>query len=127
MIAWHNSFVQVAVDLGFPGLVVVLLGLGGMVCKTLGLMKLDVRMLGAGGVLMAALGGIFFGGMVNACFESWLWSVGNMVMLVFWLAMVAFLKGLYLVHRTQVGYVPAEWGDPPAAHALRGRPGPEVA
>ncbi len=77
----HNSFLQVMQENGFVGLVLFLVMLLPLYYRAL-----TVRMSGASRHphLLAGCMGVLIGGVVSAFFESWLFSVGNLGCMPYW-------------------------------------------
>lgn len=80
--AIHNSYLEMFGDLGLPGLALLLWALGIIVAQALGLARRGgtpfERNLAATYVAMVAAGS------VNAVVESWMFSVGNVLSMMFW-------------------------------------------
>ena len=78
----HNSYLELFGDLGLPGLFLLLLILSGLAIKSLKLIERRGIILQRN--INAVFISIFASGVVNAFFESWMFSVGNIVALMFW-------------------------------------------
>jgi O-antigen ligase len=79
----HNSYLELFGDLGLPGIVLLLLILGRVAWKAA---ELTQR---RGNYLQRDINAVFISvlaaGVVNAFFESWMFSVGNIISLMFWM------------------------------------------
>jgi O-antigen ligase len=93
-VRYHSSFVQIGSELGTVGLLfffapIVYSGiksLKGTVKKGAGRMRDHA--------VVAALAAGWFGGVVDSCFESWLFAVGNVGTVLAWTCFFAGMKGL---------------------------------
>ncbi len=78
----HNSYLELFGDLGLPGITLLLLILSRVAWCSVGLVQRDENHLQRN--INATFIAIFLAGATNAFFESWLFSVGNIISLVFW-------------------------------------------
>ena len=80
----HNSYLEIFGDLGIPGFVLLALLLYQVAMKALGVVT------GATDELERQISAVFIAGFVagsfNAFFESWMFSVGNLISLLYWSA-----------------------------------------
>jgi O-antigen ligase len=80
--ALHNSYLEIFGDLGFPGLILLLLILYRVGTKAFALIQQRGDPLER--QISAVFIAIFAAGAANAFFESWMFSVGNLTSLMFW-------------------------------------------
>lgn len=80
--ALHNSYLEIFGDLGFPGLILLLLILYRVGTKGVALIQQRGDPLER--QISAVFIAIFIAGSANAFFESWMFSVGNLTSLMFW-------------------------------------------
>ena len=78
----HNSYLEIFGDLGLPGLILLLLILYSIGAKCVALIRQRGEPLEAN--INAVFISIFIAGTVNAFFESWMFSVGNLISLMYW-------------------------------------------
>ncbi|MGE0132667.1 MAG: O-antigen ligase family protein [Blastocatellales bacterium] len=78
----HNSYIELFGDLGLPGLLLLLLILWRIGARSVTLIERRGNLLQRN--INAVFVSIFASGVVNAFFESWMFSVGNIVTLMFW-------------------------------------------
>ncbi|MBI1763078.1 MAG: O-antigen ligase family protein [Acidobacteria bacterium] len=78
----HNSYLELFGDLGLPGILLLLLILYRVAAH--GLTLLHRRDYELQRNINAVFISIFAAGAVNAFFESWMFSVGNLISLIFW-------------------------------------------
>jgi len=78
----HNSYLELFGDLGLPGALLLLLILCGFSARSWKLIERRGHYLQRN--INAVFISIFAAGAVNAFFESWMFSVGNVVSLMFW-------------------------------------------
>ncbi len=110
---FHSSFIQVTAELGLVGFFffVVPLFYSGAKALTLQTAGTDA---GTRAVIAGLVGG-WFGGVVDACFESWLFSVGNIACVLAWICFFAAMKGM-----TQQGLFEGDAADEQARGTGRG-------
>jgi O-antigen ligase len=82
----HNSYLEIFGDLGLPGLTLLLLILYSIGAKCVALIRQRGEPLEAN--INAVFISIFLAGTVNAFFESWMFSVGNLISLMYWVPAV---------------------------------------
>ncbi len=80
--AIHNSYLEIFGDLGLPGFIFLMLILYRIGSKATMLVRLRGEFLERN--INAVFISIFFAGLGNAFFESWMFSVGNLTSLMFW-------------------------------------------
>ena len=80
--AIHNSYLEIFGDLGLPGFICLMLILYRIGSKATMLVRLRGEFLERN--INAVFISIFFAGLGNAFFESWMFSVGNLTSLIFW-------------------------------------------
>lgn len=78
----HNSYLEIFGDLGLPGLVLLLLIFAGIGGKALALIQTRGEHLERN--INAVFIAVFVAGSSNAFFESWMFSVGNLTSLMYW-------------------------------------------
>jgi hypothetical protein len=78
----HNSYLELFGDLGLPGITLLLLILYRVAAHSLTLIHREAN--GLERNINAVYIAIFAAGAVNAVFESWMFSVGNLISLMFW-------------------------------------------
>lgn len=81
----HNSYLELFGDLGLPGVILLLLIFGRLALKSVALIQRRENELQ--GNINAVFIAVFAAGAVNALFESWMFSVGNIIALMFWAPM----------------------------------------
>jgi O-antigen ligase len=82
----HNSYLEIFGDLGLPGLILLLLILYSIGAKSLALIRQRGEPLEVN--INAVFIAVFAAGTVNAFFESWMFSVGNLISLLYWVPVV---------------------------------------
>ncbi|MEP7271364.1 MAG: O-antigen ligase family protein, partial [Acidobacteriota bacterium] len=80
--ALHNSYLEIFGDLGLPGIILLLLILYRVGSKSVKLINQRGHPLERN--INAVFISVFFAGLFNAFFESWMFSVGNLTSLLFW-------------------------------------------
>lgn len=80
--ALHNSYLEIFGDLGLPGLLLLLLFFYRVAGKSLILIQQRSEYLERN--INAVFISVFVTGLANAFFESWMFSVGNLTSLMFW-------------------------------------------
>ncbi|HQR34798.1 MAG TPA: O-antigen ligase family protein [Blastocatellia bacterium] len=80
--ALHNSYLEIFGDLGLPGLVLLLLLFYQVAAKSLVLIQQRGEFLERS--INAVFISVFVAGSANALFESWMFSVGNLTSLLYW-------------------------------------------
>lgn len=78
----HNSYLEIFGDLGLPGLILLMVLLFLIVMKALTLIQYEGEPLEQN--IKAVFIAIFVAGSANAFFESWMFSVGNLTSLMYW-------------------------------------------
>lgn len=80
--ALHNSYLEIFGDLGLPGVILLFLLLFTIGMKALTLIQYEGEPLEQN--IKAVFIAIFVAGSANAFFESWMFSVGNLTSLMYW-------------------------------------------
>jgi O-antigen ligase len=80
----HNSYLEIFGDLGLPGLILLVLLLYQVALKALSVVTRSTYVLER--QISAVFIAGFAAGILNAFFESWMFSVGNLISLLFWSA-----------------------------------------
>lgn len=80
--ALHNSYLEIFGDLGLPGLILLLLLIYRVAGKSITLIQRRGEYLERN--INAVFISVFVAGLANAFFESWMFSVGNLTSLMFW-------------------------------------------
>jgi hypothetical protein len=80
--ALHNSYLEIFGDLGLPGLTLLLLILARVGSKAIWLVRSRGEFFERN--INAVLIAVFVAGSFNAFFESWMFSVGNLISLMYW-------------------------------------------
>lgn len=114
--AIHNSYLEIFGDLGLPGFILLLLILYRIGSKAVTLIQLRGEYLERN--INAVFISIFFAGLGNAFFESWMFSVGNLTSLMFW-APTAGLVARYAWRTAAAGNYPEGIGLPQALKYAR--------
>jgi O-antigen ligase len=78
----HNSYLEIFGDLGLPGLLLLLIVLFRILLKTIALTFQPGDSLERH--INAVFIALFVAGSINAFFESWMFSVGNLISLFYW-------------------------------------------
>ena len=107
--AIHNSYLEIFGDLGLPGFILLLLILYRVGTKAVALIQMRGEYLERN--INAVFISIFFAGLGNAFFESWMFSVGNLTSLMFW-APTAGLVARYAWRTAAVRNIPQGIGLP---------------
>ena len=114
--AIHNSYLEIFGDLGLPGFVLLMLILYRIGSKAVTLIQVKGEYLERN--INAVFISIFFAGLGNAFFESWMFSVGNLTSLMFW-APTAGLVARYAWRTAAVRNLPEGVGLPPVLKYAR--------
>lgn len=80
--ALHNSYLEIFGDLGLPGLILLLLLIYRVGGRAVALIQRKGEYLERN--INAVFISVFVAGLANAFFESWMFSVGNLTSLMFW-------------------------------------------
>ena len=80
----HNSYLEIFGDLGLPGVILLVLLLYQVSLKAFGVVTQSTFVLER--QISAVFIAGFAAGVLNAFFESWMFSVGNLISLLFWSA-----------------------------------------
>ncbi len=80
--ALHNSYLEIFGDLGLPGLILLLLLIYRVGSRAVSLTQRKGEYLERN--INAVFISVFVAGLANAFFESWMFSVGNLTSLMFW-------------------------------------------
>ena len=90
---FHSSFVQITAELGAVGLFFFI---APIIYSGLKIMRSHLADAPDRGyrIVIAGLAGGWVGGVMDSCFESWLFSVGNVASILGWVCFFAAMKGL---------------------------------
>jgi O-antigen ligase len=78
----HNSYIELFGDLGLPGLILLLLSIYVIAIRSIALIQRSGNYLQRN--INAVFISIFVAGTINAFFESWMFSAGSILSLMFW-------------------------------------------
>ena|GEM_PF-5890448 len=90
---YHSSFTQITVELGIPGLLFFIAPIAYAGFKVARYQLVPMHDYRARAVIAGLMGG-WLGGALDSCFESWLFSVGNVASLLAWICFAGGVKAI---------------------------------